>query len=63
MAHVNDREVFLNRARECESLAATTAESPAKDILRQMADGYWIMLSATNACDERIPSQRRAPDS
>jgi hypothetical protein len=63
MARMNDPEIFLQRARECEALAATSAEPFARDILLQMAEGYWIMLSATDSHNEIFLSQRKAPDS
>ena len=62
MARLNDPDIFLKRARECEALAATTAESRARDILLQMAEGYWILLSVTNGNDEQHLSQRRISD-
>jgi len=63
MVRVSDSEVFLRRARECEALAATTAEPFTKDILLQMAEGYWIMLSAANSHHEQFLSQRRPSSS
>jgi len=57
MARANDAEIFLRRALECEALAATSEQALAKNVLLQMAEGYWIMLSTTDASREppRLP--------
>lgn len=63
MPRVNDQEIFLQRARECEALAENSTESYAKEILRQMAEGYWIMLSAVNSHSDAFQAQKRSSNS
>jgi hypothetical protein len=63
MTRVNEQEVFLQRARECEALAETSTESHAKEILLQMAEGYWIMLSAVNSHSDAFQAQKKPSNS
>lgn len=62
MARASEPEIFLQRARECEALAATSAEPFTRDILLQMAEGYWIMLGAIDSHNEKFFSQWRSPN-
>jgi hypothetical protein len=60
MLRLNDQEIFLQRARECETLAENATEPRAKQILLQMAEGYWIMLSAVNSHSDAFQSQKNS---
>jgi hypothetical protein len=62
MALTNDAEIFLNRARECDALAAVSQEPYVKNLLQQMAEGYWIMLGSTHTEKDRAPTLRRPSD-
>ena len=59
MAKINEKDVYLKRAREFEALAETAPESFTRGILLQMAEGYWTLLGDSNSRDANVSAVKK----
>lgn len=63
MVHLNESEIYLRRAREFDSLAATSADPFIRDTYLQIAEGYWTMLGNSSLPNKEMQSAKNLPNS